>query len=79
MRPAGWRPLYEPPRAAANSASNCLLGFSLRVSVVRGIIPFTLGPLRRAVFFTGIYCPNRAIELFSMCSRMPGMIDPVFS
>jgi hypothetical protein len=25
------------------------------------------------------YCANSATELFSMCSRIPGTIEPVFS
>jgi hypothetical protein len=41
--------------------------------------PFALnGPLRRAVFFAR-YCPSNATELFSMCSNIPGTIEPVLS
>ncbi len=45
--------------------------------------PFTqIGPLSRAdslLLRRHSYCPSSATELFSMCSRIPGTIEPVFS
>lgn len=34
---------------------------------------------RTAGRFFARYCPSSATELFSMCSRIPGQIEPVFS
>jgi hypothetical protein len=36
-------------------------------------------PARIAGRFFARYCPSSATELFSMCSRIPGQIEPVFS
>jgi hypothetical protein len=51
-----------------------------RVSVGQG--PNRPFALKRPAFggpFLYCYWPSSATELFSMCSRMPGQIEPVFS
>jgi len=56
---------------------------------LRGLVGVTRLPQHRCGFaletaryggpFLCRYCPISATELFSMCSRIPGQIEPVFS
>ena len=41
--------------------------------------PFALKRPALAGRFFARYCPSSATELFSMCRRIPGTIEPVFS
>jgi hypothetical protein len=57
----------------------CLIARLNECQSVRGTAPFALKRPALAGHFFARYCPSNATELFSMCSRIPGQIEPVFS
>jgi hypothetical protein len=79
----GQSPLNDPAFASANIGESHQSEPGILEAGCQSFAAVTYGFQKRPAlagrFFARLYCPSKATELFSMCSRMPGTIEPVFS